>query len=693
MGPSRVGAALFLAACLVSPHAAGADVSPQEPISLLDVPFIPQSEQLCGGAAAAMVLRYWGQRDILAEDFASLLDARASGIRGDVLADAVRRRGWIAQSFRGDNRSAKEHLAAGRPLITLLEDQPGRYHYVVLVGWVEGHVIIHDSARAPFRTVAEGAFSTAWAATDFWTLLILPDPDSPASSAEGRGAFRSAGIAPPVLGEDDCDALVSQGVHLVQIGDRLTADEALSTALARCPTSALAARELAGLRFLQSRWPEAAQLAARAAEEAPDDDHAWRLLASSRFMQDDVDGALRAWNQIGEPTIDLVRVEGLDRTRYAVVGGLLNLAPRAELTATRLQLARRRLALLPVASATRVDYRPVPGGRAEIDAAIVERSRLPDRLAAAATVAHALTERELLFDVAVSPGSGTRAIVAWRWWDARPRVGLSLVAPAAFSRSGLWRLDGFWERQSYEVGRSGGADIVRENRRRLALSYTNWTAANTRVGLGVAFDRWDRSRDYVAMTGSAEHRLASDRLATRIQGAMWPGLGRAPWFGTGALSLAWRSTSTTSMSGRAARLTARAGLDSVSARSPFDVWPGADAGHARDVLARAHPLLTDGVVVGGVFGRTLAHGGIELQAKTFAQGPAHVSVALFSDVARAWHAPAQMPGTRAQIDVGLGLRVRMAGQAPTLRIDAAHGLRDGRNAISAGWQVPWPNER
>ena len=41
-------------------------------LTILAVPFSPQSDQLCGGAAAAMVLRYWGEREVHAEDFAAL---------------------------------------------------------------------------------------------------------------------------------------------------------------------------------------------------------------------------------------------------------------------------------------------------------------------------------------------------------------------------------------------------------------------------------------------------------------------------------------------------------------------------------------------------------------------------------------------------------------------------------------------
>ena len=378
MGRGTLGAALCFAVFLSPQHMA----AQSRPLAILDVPFLLQSENLCGGAAAAMVLRYWGERGISSDDFAFLVDARANGIRGDVLAAEVRRRGWTAHAFRGDDRSAKQHLERGRPLIALIEDRPGRFHYVVLLAWAEGQVVLHDPARAPFRVVAEAAFLTTWAATDFWTLLVLPNPDSVTPPLTRQGDARTPEAALLVRSGDGCDALVSQGVGLAHAGDCAAADVALSTALARCPASALAARELAGLRFVQSRWHEAAQLAAVAAAQAPDDAQAWRLLAASRFILDDLEGALQAWNRIGEPQIDLVRVEGLDRTYQAVVRDLLSLSPRTELTVAGLQRARRRLALLPAASATRVGYRPVPGGLAEIEAAVVERPRFPGRMGA-----------------------------------------------------------------------------------------------------------------------------------------------------------------------------------------------------------------------------------------------------------------------------------------------------------------------
>ena len=131
----------------------------REPLALLDVPFISQSELLCGGAAAAMVLRYWGERGISAETFSHLVDRSAAGIRTDVLLDELRRRGWTADGGDGDELALRRELSSGRPVLTLIEDRPSTFHYVVLVGWHERGVVFHDPARGPFIVMSTGEFA------------------------------------------------------------------------------------------------------------------------------------------------------------------------------------------------------------------------------------------------------------------------------------------------------------------------------------------------------------------------------------------------------------------------------------------------------------------------------------------------------------------------------------------------------
>jgi len=137
----RLAAAVTLTAAV---SAATVHAQPSSPLHLLDVPYLPQSESLCGGAAVAMVMRYWGAAKVYAETFSDLVDPAAGGITGEALIGALRARGWTAQSFRGDASGVEAHLAARRPVVTLIQDRPGRFHYVVVVGWSAGRVIVHD---------------------------------------------------------------------------------------------------------------------------------------------------------------------------------------------------------------------------------------------------------------------------------------------------------------------------------------------------------------------------------------------------------------------------------------------------------------------------------------------------------------------------------------------------------------------
>src|SRR3954470_19044423 len=83
----------------------------------IDVPYLPQTDALCGGAAAAMVFRYWGDAHADAQEFASLVDRRAGGIADRALVDAVRRRGWRGVALDGGLTGLRARLADKQPVI------------------------------------------------------------------------------------------------------------------------------------------------------------------------------------------------------------------------------------------------------------------------------------------------------------------------------------------------------------------------------------------------------------------------------------------------------------------------------------------------------------------------------------------------------------------------------------------------
>ncbi len=304
-------------------------------LHLLDVPYLPQSEALCGGAAVAMVMRYWGASGVYAETFAPLVDREAGGIRGDALLRELHARTWTAVSVRGDPEFVRQQLARRQPVIALIEDRPGRYHYVVIVGWAGGRVILHDPARAPFRVIDQDGFVRSWEPTGFWTLLLSPPAASPGSRPEPP--------ADPDRADAPCTGIVEEGVRLAGTGDAAGARRLFETAMASCPASPAPWRERAGLHALAGEWSAAAADAREALARDEADGQAARILATALYLQDDRRGALAAWNVLGEPRIDIINLTGLERTRFGVAAAALGLHPGDLLTPAALDRAARRI--------------------------------------------------------------------------------------------------------------------------------------------------------------------------------------------------------------------------------------------------------------------------------------------------------------------------------------------------------------
>jgi outer membrane protein assembly factor BamA len=130
---------------------------------------------------------------------------------------------------------------------------------------------------------------------------------------------------------------------------------------------------------------------------------------------------------------------------------------------------------------------------------------------------------------------------------------------------------------------------------------------------------------------------------------------------------------------------------STGANSPFDLWTGAGEGLARPPLLRAHSLLDDNIIEGPVFGRALVHATGEFQHPVTEIHSTSIGAAVFVDTARAWH---RVDGTTSSqpIDAGFGLRWTAPGLGNSVRIDLAHGLRDGGWMFSLGWMAAWPRQ-
>lgn len=642
--------------------------APAAPVVLLDVPYLPQSEALCGGAAAAMVMRYWGAPDAYAESFADLVRRDEGGIRGDDLLRALAARGWEARSLRGDAAFVHTQIDRRRPAVALIEERPGRFHYVVVVGWANGRVVVHDPARAPFRVWPEAEFTRRWAVSDFWTLLLLPG----ATSFRPKAEAARPGVPAPVSAAP-CAAMVDEGVRLASGGAREDARRLFDLAAAACPTSSAPRREIAGLHALSGEWADAASHAATAVDLDPRDTHAWRILATARFLEGERDAAVDAWNRVGEPRVDLVNVVGLERTRFEVVDDAAAIAPRSMLTRAALERARRRVGQLPAIAASRAAYEPGENGRANVNVTVFERPVLPTSPAALAALGvRLLSDREAAVAVASPTGSGELWTAAYRWWEHRPRAAFGFAAPGPFG--GVVRLDAFDERQTY-----GSADAaLAERRRSVALGWQDWPRAATRWDVRAGADRWqDRGASLAVGTG-VEHHVARDRAVVSARAGAWIGDVRT-W--TASASGSWRSTK--ELDGSA--WLAGAGVALAGADAPLALWPGAGTTQRADAPLRAHPAVVSGRIDDAVLGRRLAHAGLEWrQWLPPLKRLVRVAPAVFVDAARAARGAA-FTDARFHVDAGIGLRLALPGVG-VIGFDVARGLRDGKTAFSFGWR-------
>ncbi len=205
---------------------------------------------------------------------------------------------------------------------------------------------------------------------------------------------------------------------------------------------------------------------------------------------------------------------------------------------------------------------------------------------------------------------------------------------------------------------------------------SDWATAHLRWDMAARVDRWGDGPVTLGVGGALERHLGN-AAAVRLQGDVWPAGG----FGAASLGARWRW-----VRGGADHLLASATAIVASHDAPRALWGGAGTGHARPLLLRAHPLLDEGVITGDAFGRRLVHAGVEWRHRLASLGPLTLQLAAFGEAAAASHG--DRPASR-HLDAGIGLRVRVPGEG-AMRIDYARGLDDGRQAVSVGWELPWP---
>jgi hypothetical protein len=582
--------------------------------------------------------------------------------------------------WHGEPERIRQALRDGIPVVALIQVGGDRYHYVVVLSWDEGRVVFHDPARAPFTTLPEPEFLTRWSGADRWAMTLRPASPAPAEAAP----------ATPDPGPPDsmpCPPWIDLALDAAMANRLDEAAGLLTEARKACPAEPLSRRELAGIRFRQGRHTEAVPLAEEYLAVVPGDRLGWQLLASSRYLAGDRDGALEAWNRLDRPTVDLVRIEGTRRIRFREVAGATSVPHGAVLTPSRLALARRRVSDIPAVRRSAVEYQPVAGGLVEVRVAVVERPRLGRawRLVAAGAV-RAITRHEVGLEVASPLGAGELWSGGWRWEYARPRAAFRVDFPAELAFPGVIGVESSWERFRFALD-SGHAVPVEESRRVAGIGFGGWATAGVRPAAALRLERWSEGRKYLVVSAGAELRAKGDRFVLSVTGEHALALATHPAHSRGGARAMWASSSGL---GRAA-WSARLGYDWASTAAPLGAWPVTGGNLVWAIPLRAGALSPAGVVTGKSVGRGILHAGLAGDHPVYRVGPLILAAGLFLDGARV-NMAADGSADRFHLDGGAGLRIGLAeGQLGVLRLDLAAGLLEaGRSALTVGVHQSWP---
>ncbi|HET9066113.1 MAG TPA: cysteine peptidase family C39 domain-containing protein [Gemmatimonadales bacterium] len=668
--------ALGAAACLLVPGGSAVAAPAAAPADTLHVPYLAQSWLLCGGAAIAMVERWWGRRGVFGEDFQDLVHPELGGIRTTDLIHATRARGWDVEPFVGTAARVRASLHDRRPVVALIQVSTERFHYVVIVSWHDDTVVFHDPAVGPYRSLDAHAFIGKWEAADRWALLVTP----PSSPVEIPATPRAA--APDAPRPLPCPPWLNRAVEATRRNDLALAEEQLEHARAACPAEPLVLRERAGVAFRLGDHEMVIDLATTYLQQVPTDSLARRMLAASQYLIGDREGALASWNRIGRPTLDLLRVDGSHRIRFGVLADAIDLPLDRPLTSRALALARRRLVDVPGVSAARVGYVPVTGDRVEGEVRVTEYPRLPSlphvlALGAARAVASDLAA----IDVANLTGGGERLTVEWRWRRSNPGLTTRLEAPMHLGIPLVVGVSGRWERFRFDDGtetarrRSGGIDLH------------GWLTPGFEVLSGVQREGWgDQHYLVITLGGGLHDRRDHVALTAAVQQAFADGT-RSDYQRV-RTNLAWRSTTVPD----APVVAARFGISHATDATPRGLWPVAGGGISTPIPLRSRPLLIHDLLPSARTARTVVHGGIAADHPLGTLGPVAIGLGGFVDAAVLTRRTATPRTSRWLLDAGLGLQIG----APVLttmqfRLDLARGLsRDGRWGLSAGLAHPWP---
>ena len=124
--------------------------------------------------------------------------------------------------------------------------------------------------------------------------------------------------------------------------------------------------ELAGIRFKQKKYGEAADYLHRALRLDPADEYANDFLGSVYFLQGNLEAALKYWNRVSKPYVENVQLDPPPRVDPVLLDRAFAFAPASVLRLSELQTTEARVSGLSIFPDQKFDLEARPDGKFDV---------------------------------------------------------------------------------------------------------------------------------------------------------------------------------------------------------------------------------------------------------------------------------------------------------------------------------------
>lgn len=142
------------------------------------VPFFPQDELMCGPAALAGVIGFYGRGEGMAAVAQSVYREKLRGTLPIDLVIYAKEKGFEALFYKGSMEDLRDKVSRDAPLIIFLNLGYDFYpvgHYIVVTGYNEkARAVVANSGMEKDKAYSYDYINDAWAKTGYSTLLIRP---------------------------------------------------------------------------------------------------------------------------------------------------------------------------------------------------------------------------------------------------------------------------------------------------------------------------------------------------------------------------------------------------------------------------------------------------------------------------------------------------------------------------------------